>query len=102
MGGVSIAVLFIALVFAVCFATVCSLKRRSALLACTVAWAVFWGDYMTIWPIPPRLVAYNMAFGEAGRIALGVLEMACAAGLVGVGFFSRASPEIASETGTET
>merc|ERR1719330_1559876 len=72
-----------------------AMRLRSPLLACTVAWAVFWVGMMTLNPVPPsRLEKYNEDFGETGRIVLAYTELALAACLVVVGFLAWRQPEV--------
>lgn len=78
--------LFALLTVGLVVTSVLAMRRRSALLACTVAWAVYWVGDGTLNPYSQaRLDEYNETFGEQGRIALGVTEMVLAGGLVAVG-----------------
>lgn len=84
------AVLVACLLVAVVAGAFFAVRRRSALLAGTVAWAVVAVGVEHLFPISAeRLAKYSQDFGETGRYLLAATELALGGALVAVAVFVR-------------
>lgn len=86
----NLAALGVSLALAAGLSTFFALRRRSSLLAWTVAWAVAWIGVMTLFPFPAAtLEKYNAELGVTGRYILGAAELALSGCLIAVGCVAR-------------
>lgn len=86
----NLAMLGASLALAAGVSTFFALRRRSSLLAWTVAWAVTWIGVNTLFPFPAATSEkYNAELGVIGRYILGAAELALSGCLIAVGCVAR-------------